>query len=206
MDYTELVKVFGAFFAIMNPFVNLPIFLVMTEGVEQSEQRRLALKIACYSALMCVVILVAGQAILNFFGVSIDDFRVAGGIVLASIAWSMLHGEQSASHHGSASEKEELSNLSLMAFYPMTFPMIVGPGTIATIIIYAAHAKNYIENLEIAAILLLILSLLFLVFYNASSIGKVLSQSVRLIMNRLMGMILLAISVEMVFSGAKALL
>ncbi|MBB6521099.1 MarC family protein [Pseudoteredinibacter isoporae] len=206
MDYTELVKVFGAFFAIMNPFVNLPIFLVMTEDVEQSEQRRLALKIACYSVFMCVVILVAGQAILNFFGVSIDDFRVAGGIVLASIAWSMLHGGQSASHHGSASEKEELSSLSVMAFYPMTFPMIVGPGTIATIIIYAAHATNYIQSLEIAAVLLVILSLLFIVFYNASSIGKVLSQSVRLIMNRLMGMILLAISVEMVFSGAKALL
>ncbi|GAA6153779.1 MarC family protein [Pseudoteredinibacter isoporae] len=206
MDYTELVKILGAFFAIMNPFVNLPIFLVMTDGLERSRQRKLAFKIVCYSALMCMVILATGQAILSFFGVSIDDFRVAGGVVLASIAWSMLHGEQSASHHGSASEKEEMSNLSLMAFYPMTFPMIVGPGTIATIIIYVAHAKTYVQSLEVAAVLLVILSLLLLVFYNASSIGKVLSQSVRLIMNRLMGMILLAISVEMVFSGAKALL
>lgn len=206
MDFAFLAKAFGAFFAIMNPFVNLPIFLSLTNGYSVKEQRSLAIKIALFSLIMCAIILVAGKQIIGFFGITVNEFRVAGGIVLAHIAWNMLNGSESSSHHGTDSEKHDMKDLSGLAFYPITFPMIVGPGTIATIIIYAGHIKHTSDLISLAAVILSILVLLFLVLYFASFFGKVLTQTMRVIMTRLMGMILLAIAVDMVFAGTKALL
>ncbi len=136
MDGTELIKVFGTFFAIMNPFVNLPIFMALTDGFSVAQQRVLAVKITFFSAIMAAVFLFAGQQIISFFGITVDQFRIAGGVVLATIAWSMLNGHDITSHHGTGKEQKQMSELSVLAFYPITFPMIIGPGTIATLIIY----------------------------------------------------------------------
>lgn len=206
MDMAELTKAFGAFFAIMNPFVNLPIFLALTAGFTVGEQRGLAVKITIFSAIMCGVILLAGHQIIGFFGITVDQFRIAGGVVLAHIAWNMLNGQEVASHHGSGKEQDHMKDLSGLAFYPITFPMIVGPGTIATIIIYAGHAKGMTGMFGIAAVVGAVLAMLFVVLFFASFFGKVLTDTMRVIMTRLMGMILLAIAVEMIVAGAKAVL
>ncbi|MBI1178949.1 MAG: NAAT family transporter [Alphaproteobacteria bacterium] len=205
MHYADLAKAFGAFFAIMNPFVNLPIFLALTGDCTVPQQRVLALKITVFSAVMCAVILLAGQAIIGFFGITVDQFRVAGGAVLAHIAWSMLNGTGISSHHGSEREKGHMGDLSALAFYPITFPMIVGPGTIATLIIYGTRAGGADGLLAVAAIVGAILIMLFVVLFFAAQIGKILSDTMRVITTRLMGMILLAISVEMIVAGLTAL-
>lgn len=204
MGEAELIKAFGAFFAIMNPFVNLPIFLSLTADFSSSEQKRLALKIALFSLVMCIIILLAGKEIIGFFGVSVNEFRIAGGLVLAHIAWNMLNGNDSSSHHGTQQEQGKMSALDSLAFYPMTFPMIVGPGTIATIIIYAGHIDNTGSLLTLGAVIAAIVCLLFLVLYFAAFFGEVLTTTMRVIMTRLMGMILLSIAVEMVIAGTKA--
>jgi multiple antibiotic resistance protein len=206
VDTTDLVKAFGAFFAIMNPFVNLPLFLALTTGFTVAQQRMLAIKVTLFSAVMCAVILVAGQQIIAFFGITIDQFRIAGGLVLAHIAWSMLNGASFASHHGDAKEQSQMQDLAGLAFYPLTFPMIVGPGTIATLIIYTAHATSVSDLLEVGAVAGAVLVILFAVLFFASLIGKVLSDTMRVITTRLMGMILLAIAVDMVTAGVRGVL
>ena len=170
MDSVELTKAFGAFFAIMNPFVNLPIFMALTTGFSVAQQRKLAIKIALFSAVMCAVILLAGQAIIHFFGITVDQFRIAGGVVLAHIAWSMLNGDSIASHHGSTEEQGQMEDLSGLAFYPITFPMIVGPGTIATLIIYASHASGLAQTLEVAVLVAVVLLMLFAVLFFYSGL------------------------------------
>ena len=206
MDYAELTKAFGAYFAIMNPFVNLPIFLSLTVGFTVAQQCTLALKVTIFSAIMCAIIIFAGQQIIGFFGITVDQFRIAGGVVLAHIAWSMLNGREIASHHGTDKEQDNMQDLSGLAFYPITFPIIVGPGTIATLIIYAGHAKGAEGLIGIGAVVGVILTILFVVLFFASSFGKVMTNTMRMIMTRLMGMILLAIAVEMIVTGAKAVL
>ncbi|WP_119306791.1 MarC family protein [Cohaesibacter haloalkalitolerans] len=206
MTSFTIVKMFGVFFAIMNPFVNLPIFLSLTDGFGVAERKLLAIKVVLFSSVMCLVILFGGQAIISFFGISVDDFRIAGGAVLAHIAWSMLNGDDAASHHGSDQENENPKVLSALAFYPLTFPMIVGPGTIATLIIYSGKASGLAGVGTIAAVLAVILVMLLLVFYFASLFSAFITQTMRIIMMRLMGMILLAIAVEMIISGLRTLL
>lgn len=207
MDYTEFIKSFGAFFAIMNPFVNLPIFLALTTDFSIAQQRTLAIKVTLFSIVMCLILLVAGKNILDFFGLHVDQFRIAGGLVLASIAWSMLNGRNSTSHYGTPKEQDSIADLNSLAFYPLTFPMIVGPGTIATLIIYAGHYdKNISGFLGVGISVGTVILVLFMVLFFASFFGRVLTDTMRVIMTRLMGMILLAIAIEMVFAGVKTIL
>lgn len=211
MDVAFAAKFLGALFAIMNPFVILPVFLALTSDQDVAEQRGTAWTVALYATVMCVVISLAGGNIISFFGVSVDSFRVAGGIVLLGIALSMLNGQPITSHERGAHEKAaggsgDADAEDNIAFYPMTFPMIIGPGSIATLIIYAAQAQKPAQYASFAVVLSSILVALLIVLYFAASIGQLLSTKMRVIMTRLMGMILAAIAVEMVVVGAKTLL
>lgn len=209
MDFAFATKFLGALFAIMNPFINLPIFLAMTADKSVAEQRSMARVILLYTAVMCVIISLAGRYILGFFGITIDSFRVAGGLVLLGIALSMLNGQPITSHERGEQEKRAEDSASpdnSIAFYPMTFPMIVGPGTIATLIVYASQSHQVEHYISFGVVLLAVLLALFVVLFFAATIGKLLSSKIRVVMTRLMGMILAAIAVEMVFDGAKAML
>ena len=211
MDLAFAAKFLGALFAIMNPFITLPIFLSLTEGRSVAEQRAMAVRITLYTAVMCAVVAIAGNALIGFFGVTIDSFRVAGGLVLLGIALSMLNGKPITAHERGDHEKkaDDAANDDSednITFYPMTFPMIVGPGTIATLIIYSAQAAGMAQATAFAIVLVAVLAALFVVLFFASAIGRLLSARMRVVMTRLMGMILAAIAVEMMFDGAKAML
>ena len=206
MDIEFATKFFGALFAIMNPFVNLPFFLALTEGKTIAQQRGMALQVALYTAIMCAVFAVGGNAIIDFFGISVDNFRVAGGLVLLGIAFSMLNGKEITAHERGPHEKVHDEEQDSISFYPMTFPLIVGPGTIATLIIYSAQTHTSAQFLSYGVVLAAILASLLVAFYFASTIGHLLSTQMRVIMTRLMGMILAAIAVEMVLDGIKAIL
>jgi len=208
MDLTLLVKALGAFFAIMNPFVNLPLFLSLTAGQEPTQQRRTAWRTTLFSALMCAVVAVSGSALLRFFGISIDDFRVAGGLVLLTIALGMLSGRGSSAHEGSKTEKAHAVDYAAandVAFYPMTFPIIVGPGTITTIIVLFTQAGGAKGIAAVVLALVLVLGALGAVLHFSSTIGRHMSLTLRTIMTRLMGMILAAIAVSMLAAGLSRL-
>jgi len=206
MDTVFAVKFFGALVAIMNPVTNLPIFLGLTDGLTVAEQRRAALRTVFYSTLMSAIVAVGGYQILNFFGITVDDFRVAGGIVVAGIALHMLNGQSSPSHAGSEREKPEMEDAENVAFYPMTFPMLVGPGTIVTLVVFLQQADTVADKAAFAAILATVLLMVGVALYFAASIGARLSRTLRTIMSRLMGMILLAIAIEMIAAGLLKLL
>ncbi len=94
MDVAMLIKALGGFFAIMNPFVALPMFLSLTEGYSQARQRSIAVRVGLYCAVMAAVIFVTGTTILQFFGLDVNDFRVAGGLILLLIGLGMLNGNE----------------------------------------------------------------------------------------------------------------
>ena len=198
-DTALLVKALGAFFAIMNPFVNLPLFLGLTAGQEAAQQRRTAWRTVVLSAIMCAVVAVAGSTLLRFFDITVDDFRVAGGLVLLMIALGMLSGRGASAHEGTSAERDratERAGGADVSFYPMTCPLLVGPGTITTIIVM----------FMVALALAVVLAILGLVLHFSGAIGHHMSMTLRTIMTRLMGMILAAIAVGMLAAGLKDLL
>lgn len=207
-DTTFAVSMLGALFAVMNPFVNLPFFLALTDGQTSGQRRATALRVGIASAIACALVAVAGSALLDFFGISIDAFRVAGGLVLATIGFHMLNGAETPSHHGSASERAAGPPPpgASIAVYPMTFPMVVGPGTIATLVLYAHAAGTAARWAGYVAVVAAVLAALLVVLLAADSIGKRMSATLRTVMTRVMGMILVAIAVGMVAAGTVALL
>ncbi|MEX0279331.1 MAG: MarC family protein [Ruegeria sp.] len=206
MDTTLAVGFFGALFAIMNPITNLPVFLSVTDGLSPADQRKVAAKTAIYCLILGGAFAAIGNQTLGLFGISVDDLRVAGGLVVLMIGLNMLNGNQSTSHHGTQGERESYPEPDTVAFYPLAFPILVGPGTITTLILYAHHIKSAVDTVVYAGVFLIVLLLLFVTFWNASAISKRLSENARVIMSRFMGMILSAIAIGMIAAGLKVLL
>lgn len=206
MDPEFAIKFFGALFAIMNPITNLPIFLGVTEGASPAQQRVIGLKTAAYVAIMGTVVAFAGSALLKLFGISIDDFRVAGGLVVLLIALNMLNGSESSAHHGTDGEKADFGAASTVAFYPLTFPILMGPGSITTLILFSQHAQGLGGWISYFAVFGAIVAMIGLVFAAGGQIGKYLTGTAKVIMSRLMGMILAAIAIDMIATGLKTLL
>jgi len=206
MDPTYGLRFFGALFAIMNPLMVLPLFLAMTDRFTAADQRRTALAVTFYAAVMCAVVAIAGTRILAFFGVRIDDFRIAGGLVLAIIALNMLNGAGNPAHEGGEKESVEPARVDAIAFYPLTFPMIIGPGTITTLLVFVQEVRSPAAFGVFAGVVAIVLALLGVVLYFSAAIGEHLSGTLRIIISRLMGMILLALAVGMFTAGVKALL
>lgn len=205
MDPGYLIKFLGALFAIMNPFMTLPLFLTLTDGMAPAAQRRVGLAALGYATVMCAVVAVAGNQLLGFFGISVDDFRVAGGLVLMVIAFGMLDGTGASAHTGTPAEQADHAEVANVAFYPLTFPMIVGPGTITTLVVFAADVHSLGRLGAFALVLAAVLAALGVVLFFAAFIGHLMSRTLRVIMGRLMGLILAAIAVEMIATGLKAL-
>jgi multiple antibiotic resistance protein len=206
MDTALLMKFFGALFAIMNPFTGLPVFLSMTEGADPAEQRSIALKVAFYVAVIGTVAALLGSQVLKLFGISIHDLQVAGGLVVLGLAFTMLHGSDSSMHHGTETEKAHFANLEEIAFYPLAFPLIMGPGTLTTLILFAGQTSGIANWIGYFVVFAVIVTAVAAIFSLGSRFGKHLSNTARVIMTRVMGLILAAIAIEMIFDGARALL
>ena len=135
-------------------------------------------------------------------------FRTAGGVVLTGIALSLLNGERGSSHKGSPREvkaRETLGDQDV-AFYPLTFPIIVGPGSITTLIVFLHEAQNPGNYVAYVAVVAAVLAMLGLAFYYSTSIDRRLGLTLRSMMTRIMGMILLAIAIGMLAEGLVKLL
>jgi multiple antibiotic resistance protein len=210
MDIEHFARALGALFAIMNPFVALPVFLALTDGDDTATMRRTALAATVSAAALCAAVGLAGKPILAFFGITIDEFRVAGGLVLLLIGLGMLSGRENTAHHGTSAERAQPGATGgggeSIAFYPMAFPMIVGPGTITTLLILLGQAPTPRATAAVLAAAALVLLTVGVVLFFAATIGHYMSQTLRVVTTRLMGMILAAIAVGMLAAGLKALL
>ncbi len=129
---------------------------------------------AAYSLVMSLVVMVAGKAILGFFGVEVDDFRIAGGIVLLTIALGMLGGPGSIAHSGTPSEQQhqsEHASTSDVSSSPRAFPTMVGPGSITTLIVLTRSADGARGYVAVAAAVVVVVLALLLVLWFAPAIG-----------------------------------
>ena len=208
MDIAFAVKVFTSLFAIMNPIANIPVFLSLTDGASDTERRKVAITVSIGVAVGCIVSAVAGGAILRAFGLSVDDFRLAGGLLVLLIAISMLHGTPSAQHSPTEAEQAQTrqTDAGSVAIYPLTIPLLVGPGTIATMIVLGQTALHTGQAPAFAIGTLAFLAVMTAALLAAPVVGHYLSPRATAITQRLMGMILAAIAVQMMVTSLKALL
>ena len=125
---------------ILNPLATAPLYVGFTQDLPESERAQVAKQMGKYVVLMLAGAMLVGSYVLDFFGLSLPVVRVAGGMIVASIAWRMLHTQQSSSDDNAqiAQSLAAAKTARLRAFYPMTFPLTCGPGSIAATIAVGA--------------------------------------------------------------------
>ncbi len=194
---------------IINPLSTAPVF-VATVGHDRDLAQRLARQIAINSWFVLVACMLIGTYVLALFGISLPVVRVAGGLLLAATGWRMLHRADDDEVRSAATEEAcALSNYELVrrSFFPMTFPLTTGPGTIAASIALGAQIDRtapvlYLAGAAIAAAGAAIVSLvLYYVFKNSTAVLKWLGDMGTLVMMRLMAFILLCIGIQIMWTG-----
>ena len=203
--YTTLLMVFSSFMPAINPFGGSMLFLSMTNGISHEERAKLARRIAIYSLAVLLVSLYAGNLILNFFGISIDVLRVAGGIVLFSTGWTVLH-EGDADGTTVSKDMTVRHVYSEMAFYPFTLPITTGPGSISVAVALGATPMHGVAGVAgcLGGIVLNCLVIWFC-YSNSDRVTRMLGAVGANALTRIFAFILICIGVSVFWTGFSGL-
>lgn len=195
------VSVFMAFFAIMNPIANAPIFVGLTATDPPEVRRKVAIQALLLSFLLIVIFVIAGRVIFTVFGISLPAFQIMGGLLVALIGYQMLHGQPSPVQHLSAADqKSGLAAELSIAVTPLAMPILAGPGTIATAMNFASTGKISDMFVTIAAFAVLC-AITLVAFLSGERLLAILGRNGINIVTRLMGLILAVIGVQMLITG-----
>jgi len=202
--WTEYTRFFTALLVILDPFAAVPIFLVLTKSYTSVERGKIANISSITVFLVLVVAAITGEALLTGMGTSLASFRVAGGIVLLLMALSMLRAQPDAVRSTPA-EEAEAEDKSGIAIVPLAIPLLAGPGSISTVIIQMHRPGAEYHGLLVILCIALVCLILWVVLRLANRIGKVLGQTGLNIINRLFGLVLASIAIEIMANGLKQL-
>lgn len=203
--FIDLIKAasvsFVALFPMVNPLGATPVFQALTRHYPRPVQRTLARKVAAYGLLLLLSSFVLGVKVLAFLGISLSVVQVAGGIVIANSGWQLLRRENS---DVSLNQEESLQSAMTQAFFPLTMPLTVGPGSISIAITMGAHLQrgDGIETLVAAAIGMLVLcGMVWLLYDQANRLEQALGSVGTEIMIRLSAFALFALGLQVSWNG-----
>ncbi|MCS4533046.1 MarC family protein [Neisseria montereyensis] len=209
----EIGKIILAFMVLINPLGGLSIYLEMTQNLSTRERRKVAKNASIAVMIAITAFTLTGSTILKLFGISVGAFQVGGGILVLLIAISLMNGGNNPAKPEALPEEGkdvEVSNRSnhnigAIAVVPLAIPITVGPGGISTVIIYASAAKDYRDTILILIAGLFISLICYIILLAAARVSQKLGDTGVIILNRIMGMLLAAVSVEIIVAGLKAL-
>ena len=204
MDFKPLVTLI----AIVNPLAIVPFFMHYTQGFSRTQSSE-TIRVASFSVL-CVISICAvfGLAVLGFFGISLASFQVGGGLLMLTSALSMINARtaEAAAHDDDVQAIDDTTKPAdpsrhSVAVVPLTIPLLTGPATMSTVVIYAEQAESFWQHAALIGYGIIIAGLTFACFSAASGISRILGQTGINVMTRLMGLILAALSVEVIAKG-----
>ncbi len=216
--WNSFLIAFSALLPIINPFGSALVFLGLVGELPPAAYRSLARRIAINNVIFLGIFELLGSTILNFFGISLPIVQVAGGIVIAAIGWSVLNEPDSTATTQDKREEADISsgdglqNLQAKAFYPLTFPVTSGPGTLVVLLTLGARfSGNSIEDTVLRHVVLfvaiIVLSVVvYFCYAYAGKITKKVSEPTAHGILRVMAFILLCIGVQIAWNGLSVLL
>ncbi|HEU0187845.1 MAG TPA: NAAT family transporter [Gallionellaceae bacterium] len=204
LDFTEYTKIFISLFAILDPIGMIPVIILFTASLTPQKRTQVG-RVA--SLTVCAILLVAllvGEPLLHFFGISINSFRVAGGVLLMLMSITMLQGnvyKPTPSIEGGLDMEATASN----AIVPLSTPLLAGPGSISAVIVDANKVHSVEHYLIMSLVIILLSATVWLTFQIAPWVARRMGKVGIDVFTRLMGLILAAIAVEFIASGARGL-
>lgn len=199
---TAFAVSFMAFFAILNPLGNMPVFISLTTADDPKVSRSIAKEALFISTIIVVLFALVGKYIFYLFGIDLSALRIIGGIVIAIIGYDMLKGKLSSLQHNVDPKNPQIDEQMSVAITPLAMPVLAGPGTIATAMNLADKHNPIIVIIAFA----ILAFLTYFLFVYGELIIKKLGQNLLTVITRLMGLILAVIGTDMVIAGLKAAL
>jgi multiple antibiotic resistance protein len=198
----DLVKPLIALLAIVNPIGAVPFFIHFTQSFTRA-QRRHTIRVSAVAAFLVIAIsALAGLKIIEFFGISIASFQVGGGMLLLTSSISMLNAKPAESKPGDVNDgQEKIDAGASIAVVPLTIPLLTGPATISTMVIYAERTRHWWELAALVGFGVVVGLATFIAFSASGRIAKWLGRTGINVMTRLMGLILAALAVEIMAEG-----
>ena len=187
-------------FAVMNPLVAIPVYLSLVEGIPVEERRRIPRKTATAAFMVMVIAFFLGETILSVFSVSVPALRIAGGLVLASMSWSMLQARTSRTRH-TTEEMEEAVERESVAIVPLAIPVTAGPGAISLMIIAATYPDPLEGKIAIILAVMLVCLGVWACLSMAERLQAMLGTTGMNVVTRIMGLIMLAVAMEFLTGG-----
>ncbi len=194
---------FTSFFTLINPLGTMPIFMTMTSELDPSHRKATAKKASIVGFLTIIFFALSGQLLFNFFGISVNSFRIVGGVIFFIMGMDML---QARLGQVKIKESEVKSYVTDISITPLAIPMICGPGAITNAIVLMEDAGTIERKIILFAAIFLVILLTYLILYSSSRLIKLLGQTGNNVMMRLMGLIVMVIAVEFFFSGLKPII
>lgn len=204
-EFDVLLNAFATLFVTIDPIGLAPIFLGLTDGMKRSERNAVAWRASLIALLLMTLFLVAGQIILDTMGITIHAFRVAGGLLLFYTAFEMVFGVRQERKEKTSEVAVTADKIANLAVFPLALPLIAGPGAISATILLASEDTTIEWRLILFAIIALVILIVWLSFIAAQGLGRFLGITGRMILTRLLGVLLAALSVQFVVDGMKAL-
>jgi multiple antibiotic resistance protein len=212
--FKSFALTFTALLPLVNPLGSALVFLGFVGNVPDSVFRDLARKIAISTTIFMLVIELVGTGLLEFFGISLPVVQVAGGLVLASMGWSLLNQQESSVNPDRTVVREDnFLSIEQQVFYPLTFPVTVGPGCIVVMLTLSAHAsvkpgvlQNVIAHLGISLALVALSLTVYVCYRYAPKITQRISPQTAHGILRIIAFVLLCIGVQITWNGVETLL
>ncbi|WP_224490693.1 MarC family protein [Robertkochia flava] len=194
---------FTSFFTLINPLGTMPIFLTMTSDLDSDHRTRTARKASITAFITIVIFAFTGQLLFKFFGISVNSFRMVGGVIFFLMGMDML---QARLGKVKVKESEVHTYIDDISITPLAIPMICGPGALTNAIVLMEDASTVGLKVVLIGSVLIVMVVTYLILYSSSKIIKLLGQTGINVMMRLMGLIVMVIAVEFFFSGLKPIL
>ena len=194
---------FTSFFTLTNPLGTMPVFLTMTNGMNDHERKAIVRRATIVSFITLMVFTFSGQFLFKFFGISSNGFRIAGGFIIFKIGFDMLQARYS---NAKLKEEEVKTYADDISITPMAIPMLCGPGAIANAIMLMDDASTFTLKGTLIGIIALVYFITFLILQASTRLVRILGETGNNVMMRLMGLILMVIAVECFVSGLKPIL
>lgn len=202
-----LPQMFMAIFVLMNPFSLLGIYLDITKKFSSNFKKKLLITMTIAVNVILFSFLFGGEIILKFFGIDLAGFTVAGGILILLMGISMVKAQNHESQHKLEEQEDakKIENPSSIGVVPLALPILAGPGTISVVINNANAYNDFNGYLAISIGIITVSIIVYVVFRFAGVISKKIGQTGLNIITRVMGLILMAISIDMIAKGAMHL-
>ena len=201
MEDPNYIKITTGLFIMLNPFVLIPVFLALTGGMSRAERMKVASTTSVSVLVIMLIAVFAGNHVLSFFGITVSDFRIAGGLLILLMALSMARAKEEGMRYSDKEHTEAKSKDTNIGVVPLSIPLMAGPAAMSVAIIDAGICDTFFSKSVLVGIIICLSFVLWLAMFLGERIAKILGHTGQQVLTRIMGLILLALAIEFIVVG-----